>query len=163
MLKFPPNAQLKKLWGQCKLPNGQMFYYAQNWFDSLEREQLYSGALRWFSPTDLESIESLVRSADAAIKYRYIIDSPSLGETETQFIQKMLEKFWIQKIIQMAIKTNSGTPKPLWTVEELKAVFERIVNKLNLQGYHLDVPSLERLRRAWKTAEGGSLRSDSEW
>lgn len=154
VLESPPNQHLKNLWNKCSLPGRQVFYYATHWENSLESSlsfSSYSGGLAYKSRKwGHNDIESYSRSADSTIKRAWVRDSLNPGETELEAIQRIFEQKWIVEFVKGAtIFMKKNEAQKGWTPNNLKALFDRVVQFLNSKGYSLETPTIERIEKLW--------------
>jgi hypothetical protein len=168
VLKSSVDQHLLDLWRKCKLPSGDMFYYAQNWLDSLDSELHHRFRELPFEPklTD-EHIESYARLIDSTIKRNWVSGSintkDNTSRTNADLIQFLLEKECIVELVFGAVypsRQKEGEQK--WNVNYFREMIERIVQILNTNGYGLITPSQKRLERLWSLAISGNTYQP-EW
>jgi hypothetical protein len=165
VLKSAPDVFLKELWNKCILPNGEMFYYAKNWLDSLEaKPRFWKGGPSLNPPPSEDDIKNYARAADSTIKRDWVSTPIPTGETATGFIQFLFEREWITEMARGAVYSTKGKENlPRWTVNNFRDMVEKVVQFLNVFGYSLEAPHVSRLEKLWSLVSKGDLYRSTEW
>ena len=153
VLKSPPDSALIKLWENCKLPNGEMFYYAEQWKNSLEVLGYYlHQTLPFKSIFSEDDVESYTRSADSTIKDGWVSELRKTPLSDTDFIQTLFED-WIKTLAYDALyPTRENKGSQLWDINSFFHLMNKVTKKLNSFGYKLETPSMDRFNNLWKEA-----------
>jgi hypothetical protein len=165
-LQSPPDEELSSLWSRCKLPNGEMFYFARNWLDSLRAEpSFYSDGLPYAASLSDDDIIAYAFSADATIRRNWVNTSLRTFRSDRDAIQKLLEK-WIEVLSRGALYPTTkekGTQR--WKVDSFHDLISKVVIHLNLHGYSLVPPSVDRIKVLWEEVarKDRSYWSTIEW
>lgn len=168
ILESPPDFQLKKLWNKCILPNEEMFYYANNWKNSLEPQPSFKSwsdckELTFKSKLSDTDIESYARSADSTIKRYWVEQSNDKAQSDAELCQYLFDKEWMFKMVEGAVcPTRQKKGKQKWDMDIFRNMIEKVINILNIRvGYTLETPNTNRLKKLWDLAlKGKTLESD---
>lgn len=153
VLNSIPDDKLKELFEKCKLPNNEIFYYAQKWLESLERDIHYYYLELPFKDkfSDKDKI-AYAKMADSIIKRHWVAPNSSINLTNDEIIQQLYEDHWIKPMALSATYNLRQNKQTSWNFNSLHEVIILTTGFLNSVGYNILVPSLSRLKTLWEKA-----------
>ena len=162
--RHPATRSLRELVNENILPNGGPSPWLHAWTQTLEAMPGSSMGLP--KPTDEgDSRLSGLRLADSAIK-RSITDEMRPTESWSEFVQRLFERKWVERVGSMAGAANkkAGEAKVIWTLDDLVAFIGQVVAQLNEIGYALLTPERRRLEELLKkTSRGEGVYGEDAW
>ena len=157
---------LRELVKENKLPNDRPSPWLHTWKQIFEDLPWSSEKFQKPKDSDGEWLQIALRQADSAIK-KNITNLFCSNETWNQFIQRLFEHEWVEKIGAKAGEMNKKEKKSttlIWSLDVFVDFIQKVIDKLNEIGYSLEVPAKSRLKTLLdKASRGDSFYGDDAW
>lgn len=164
MLRLPPDTNLKSLWNKCKLPDGNMFYYANNWLNSLGPEPKAHEDLPFKLLFTQGDIINYARSADSTIKRYWVSTEIKTGWTVKEHTQFLYEKKWVVDMANSATyRIRNNRKDQQWTLDKFEEMLIKVTSFLDEKGYELVTPNKNRLSKLWSKVTTTDFWGSEEW
>lgn len=154
---------LRELVKENMLPNDKPSPWLYAWKETLEEMPMYVFSFPPLpKPTVLkDSLWLAMRQVDSAIKEN-ITEAIRPTESWNDFIQRIFEDEWVEKVGRMAGTANkeAGQTAVVWALDDFADFIEMIVMQLNDIGYSLQMPSKMRLKTLLDKASHGESVDD---